>query len=557
MMNNVKTSLPFRICLSAVFLLILLTISSYAQGHPQWSYNLGIYEVNVRQYTEEGTFTAFAAHLDRLQQMGVGILWFMPIHPIGEQNRLGSLGSYYSVKDYLSVNPEFGTLDDFKSLVQEVHERGMYVIMDWVANHTAWDNPLTIEHPEWYSTDNSGNFIAPPGTNWSDVIQLDYSQQDLRDYMINALKFWVQDVGVDGFRFDAVSKVPKDFWQEAFGELVSIKPDLFMLAEAEGREWHDVGFDMTYGWKLYGFSSGVLKRIADGTNTANDLNRFVTSEKSTYPDDAYRMYFTSNHDENSWQGTTSELFGDAAEVFAVLTATINGMPLIYSGQEAGLDKRLKFFDKDQIVWRDHKNADLYTKLLRLKKENQALWNGDKGGFLKRVPTTDDVDVYAFIRSKEDDKVLVAMNLSDEEQTVTLNGSSFTGSYRDVMSGETAVLAAGAVLTLPAWGYIVYEAVKENTGMMDEVVPDVFALGQNYPNPFNSVTRIPYSVAAPLQARLTIFDVLGRVVHNLVVDAKYADTHEITFNAGDLPSGIYFYRLQAGDRTETKRLLLMR
>jgi glycosidase len=556
-MNNRRQSSPNRFFVLAVLLLILPTAFPSAQGHQDWSYNLGIYEVNVRQYTEAGTFTAFEAHLDRLEEMGVGILWFMPIHPIGQQNRLGGLGSYYSVRDYLDVNPEFGTLDDFRTLVREIHERGMHVIIDWVANHTSWDNPLTIGHPEWYSKDGSGHFIAPPGTNWSDVIELDYSQQGLRDYMIEAMKFWVEDVGVDGFRCDAVSMVPKDFWEKAIDELKVIKPDLFLLAEADGREWHDAGFDMTFGWGLYGFGGGVLKRIADGTNTAANLNTYLTSEKTTYTGGAYRMYFTSNHDENSWQGTTAELFGEAADAFAVLTAACNGMPLIYSGQEAGLDKRLLFFDKDQIVWQDHENADLYSKLLHLKKENRALWNGEKGGLLQRVLTTDNASVFAFVREKEDDKVLVALNLSDQERTVTLNGTSFIGSYRDVLTGDTVTLAAEAALTLPAWGFVVYEASGVNTGLLDGAVPDAFALGQNYPNPFNSVTRIPYSLSAPSEARLTIHDLLGREVQILDRGAKHAGRYETTFAATDLPSGLYIYQLQSGNRMETKRLLLLR
>jgi glycosidase len=541
----------------AVLLPVLLTSTSFAQGHQDWSYNLGIYEVNTRQYTEAGTFAAFEGHLDRLKEMGVGILWFMPIHPIGQKNRLGGLGSYYSVRNYLEINPEFGTLNDFRELVREIHERGMTVIIDWVANHTSWDNPLTTEHPEWYSKDSHGNFIAPPGTNWTDVIELDYSQQGLRAYMIEAMKFWALDVGVDGFRCDAVSMVPKDFWEEAIQELKTAEPGLFILAEGDGREWHDAGFDMTYGWGLYGFGGGVLKRIADGTNTAADLNTYLTGEKKTYTGGAYRMYFTSNHDENSWQGTTTELFGKAADAFAVLTATCNGMPLIYSGQEAGLDKRLLFFDKDRIVWQDHENADLYSKLLHLKKENRALWNGEKGGPLQRVLTTDNAGIFAFVREKEDDRVLVALNLSDQERTVTLKGTSFIGSYRNVLTGDTVTFAVEAALTLPAWGYVVYKAGGANTGMLDGPIPDVFALGQNYPNPFNSVTRISYSLAAPSEARLTIYDLLGREVQILDTGAKHAGKYETTFAATDQPSGMYIYQLQSGNLIETKRLVLLR
>jgi glycosidase len=551
---------PWRRAVSAAVLLALIQApASFCQlflNH--WSSNLGIYEVNVRQYTAEGTFAAFEAHLDRLQDMGVGILWFMPIHPIGIKNRLGSLGSYYSVRDYRDVNPEFGTLDGFKSLVAKIHDRGMYVIMDWVANHTAWDNSLTVTHPEWYVHDGEGRFIAPPGTNWSDVIELDYSKPELRDYMIETMKFWVTETGIDGFRCDAVDKVPIDFWKRAISELKAFKPGLFMLAEGDGRQWHDAGFDMTYGWGLYGFGGGVLKRIADGTNTATNLNSYATGEITAYPAEAYRMYFTSNHDENSFQGTTRELFGDAADAFAVLTATFNGMPLIYSGQEAGLDKRLRFFDKDTIEWRNHANADLYTKLLVLKKRSMALFNGRDGGPLQRVSTTDNVNVFAFIREQWVDTVFVALNLSNRETNVALKGITFKGPYwRNVFTDEPVTLAAGAVLTLPAWGFFVYEAHGSDPVKTDAASPAAFALNPGYPNPFNSTTRISYSLDRRCEVRLTLHDSLGKQLRILDSGPKPAGGHAFAFTAGELPSGTYLVRLRAEGRVETIRLSLIR
>ncbi|RPH93854.1 MAG: T9SS C-terminal target domain-containing protein [Calditrichaeota bacterium] len=536
--------------------LLIFNTNDLFAAHQDWSYNLSIYEVNVRQYTEEGTFAAFSAHLERLQEVGVGILWFMPIHPIGQKNRLGTLGSYYAVQNYREINPEFGTLDDFKTLVRQIHERGMYVMMDWVANHTSWDNVLTIEHPEWYSTDQGGDFIAPPGTNWSDVIELNYDQQGLRYYMIAAMKFWLQEVGVDGFRCDAVSMVPKDFWRQAIAELKSVKPDILMLAEGDGREWHDVGFDMTYGWGLYGFSGGVLKRIADGTNTVFNLNSYLNNEKTVYGSGSYRMYFTSNHDENSWQGTTEELFGDAAEAFTVLTATCHGMPLIYSGQEAGLNKRLAFFDKDQIPWREHPNTALYRRLLLLKKRNSALWNGDKGGVFQRVLSSNNSDCFGFIREKDDDKIMAAFNLSDEEQSVTLKGAAFIGSYRDVFSEQPITLEANASLTLPAWGYLVYEVEQGSAVGADTAALQEFLLAQNYPNPFNADTKIIYSVAASTETILSFFDIAGHEILKTKVDSGSPASREFIFTAANLPSGIYLYRLQAGSKIATKRMVLL-
>jgi glycosidase len=390
MNNNRKITRPaiqfLKIALLSLLVLIVVPIILSGQDHHDWSYNLCLYEVNVRQYTSSGTFADFETHLDRLEDLGVGILWFMPIHPIGLQNRLGSLGSYYSVRDYYGVNPEFGTLDDFIALVDSIHERGMYVLMDWVGNHTSWDNSLTLTHPEWYVKDDNGNFVPPPGTNWSDVIQLDYSKQGLRDYMIDAMKFWLDTADVDGFRCDAVSFMPLDFWTTAIAELKNVKPGIFILAEDSGTQYHTAGFDMTYAWEYHGFGNGILVNIVAGSNNANVLNTFLTQENINYPAPYYRMYFTSNHDENSWYGTVFEQFGDAAEIFAVLTSTLRSMPLIYSGQEAGLNQRLAFFDKDQIIWQFHPFGEIYKSLLHLKKKNKALWNGADGGQLQRITT---------------------------------------------------------------------------------------------------------------------------------------------------------------------------
>jgi glycosidase len=424
------------------------------QRHEEWSYNLGIYEVNIRQYTQEGTFEAFEAHLPRLKEMGVGILWLMPIHPIGEVNRLGSLGSYYSVKDYRDVNPEFGTMQQFKHLVNTVHDQGMFIIIDWVANHTSWDNYLTVDYPDFYNTDADGNFQPPPGTNWTDVIDLDYSNEDLRAYMIDAMKFWITETKIDGFRCDAVSYVPSDFWREAITQLKEENPGIFMLAENEGVNYHSQGWDMTYVWTLMGFDSGLIRQIYEGTKDAGDMGAYLQNEVNTYPASAYRMYFTSNHDENSWHGTDFEQLGESAEVFNVLTHTMNGMPLVYSGQESGLNKRLAFFDRDPIVWTSHPFEVLYTTLLKLKKENKALWNGEAGGRPLRILTSANDQIIAYYREKEGDRLFAALNLTAEEQIFTLEGDAFTGEYVNVFTDEATSLSAEQELTLEAWDYLV-------------------------------------------------------------------------------------------------------
>jgi len=414
--------------------------------HPEWSLNQSIYEVNVRQYSPSGDFAGFESHLPRLKEMGVGILWFMPIHPIGEENRKGSLGSYYSVRDYYGVNPEFGTLEEFKALVEKIHQMGMYVIIDWVANHSAWDNPLTEQHPDWYMRDSRGQFF-PPVPDWSDVIDLNYNKPALRDYMLEAMKFWVEEVDVDGFRCDVASMVPMDFWERVRPELEQIKP-VFLLAEAEEPEFHHRAFDMTYGWALY----HLMNRIAGGQKGADDICRYLDLEEQRFPRAAYRMYFTSNHDENSWNGTVFERLGDAAETFAVLTASLEGMPLVYGGQEAGLDHRLEFFEKDLIEWREHEFAGLYATLLNLKRDNKALWNGEGGGLLFRVKTSAEHSVFAFVREKDEDKVFVVLNLSEEEQNVDLEGKSSLGDYIDAFTGERVTISSGTKVWLEPWAY---------------------------------------------------------------------------------------------------------
>jgi len=415
--------------------------------HPEWSKNAVIYEVNLRQYTPEGTFEAFAAHLPRLKEMGVDILWFMPIHPIGELNRKGGLGSYYSVKDYKAVNPEFGDMDDFRALVEQAHELGMYVILDWVANHTAWDHAWVTEHPEYYLKDEGGNIVSP--YDWSDVAGLDYNNEEMRGKMLDALKFWVSDTDIDGYRCDVAGLVPVDFWDRARSELDGIKK-VFMLAEAEQSDHHVNAFDMSYAWELH----HIMNDIAAGKKNTKDLDRYFSRHDSTFPADAYRMLFITNHDENSWNGTVSERLGDAAGTFAMLTFTLPGMPLLYSGQEAAMDKRLRFFDKDTIDWGDYELAGFYRDLIRLRKENPALWSGEAGGKMKRIKTTDDASVYAFIRRKDKDAVLVFANLSNETREFRLKAGAKERTFASWPEGETLTLGPETDISLSPWEYMI-------------------------------------------------------------------------------------------------------
>ncbi|MCF8261614.1 MAG: alpha-amylase [Melioribacteraceae bacterium] len=417
--------------------------------HPEWSYDATIYEANIRQFSEEGTFNAFSEGLPAIKNMGVDIIWLMPIHPIGEKNRKGSLGSYYAVKNYLGVNPEFGTEDDLRNLVNKIHEMGMYVIIDWVANHSSWDNPLTVTNPEFYTTDENGNFV-PPVEDWADVIDFNYDNPGLRRYMTDALLYWVKEFNIDGYRCDVAGMVPTDFWEQSRKELDEIKP-VFMLAEAGEPELQENAFDMTYNWQL----KNLMNEIAAGEKNALNFNEYLAEELKTYDENYFRMVFTTNHDENSWDGTVFERLGEGYKTFAVLTGTVNGMPLIYSGQEAGLDKRLQFFEKDPIEWKDHPIRELYTKLFNLKKNNQALWNGKKGGSISRINTDNDENVLIFKREKGENIVVTILNLSDESQKATVLDGTLEGNFKNLFSETEEVNQLSTSHQLKPWEYQVW------------------------------------------------------------------------------------------------------
>lgn len=441
------------------FLLIILLITFvsfqnifgqlHKLEHPDWAKNKSIYEVNIRQYTPEGTFDAFKEHLPRLKEMGIGILWLMPINPIGEENRKGGLGSYYSVKNYKKVNPEFGTKEDFRELVNEAHELGMYVIVDWVANHSAWDNVWTKTHPEFYNRDYNGNFTSPVD-DWNDVIDFNYDNPLLWEYMLDALRYWVIEYNIDGYRCDVAVMVPTEFWNYARKELDKLK-DVFMLAEAKAEELHHKAFDMTYNWHFM----GVMNRIGKGEDDIQDLDEYFKWERKTFPQNDYRMNFTSNHDENSWKGTAFERLGESIYPFTVLTATMNGMPLVYSGQEAGLNERLEFFEKDTIEWKEHKLKELYTKLFHLKKKNKALWNGTEGGEMMRVDTGEDPHIFAFVREKGNSKVFTILNFSEKEKALTIKDKKIIGNYTELITGRKENFSNNAEFNLEPWDYKVF------------------------------------------------------------------------------------------------------
>ncbi len=417
--------------------------------HLEWTRNANIYEVNIRQYTPEGTFDAFRKHLPRLKNMGVDILWLMPVFPVGEKNRKGSLGSYYAVKDYHGINPEFGTKEDLHELIEEAHQLGMKVILDWVANHSAWDNIWATEHPEYYEKDEHGNFISP--YDWTDVISFDYNNGEMREAMTEALKYWVRDFDIDGYRCDVAGMVPTDFWNNARRELDEIKP-VFMLAEDEDNvDLLREAFDMNYSWKLH----HLMNDIARENKKATEIWNYYEWNDSVFAPDMYRMTFTSNHDENSWNGTVKERMGEkASDAFAVFTFVAPGFPLIYSGQEAGLDKRLRFFDKDTIDWNNLSKESFYTKLVELKHSNPALWNGVAGGEFIPLSKGINDDILAFYRQKENNKILVLMNLSQNPHYFKLENEQLTGNYTNFETGESFHFTGKHRWHLDPWEYVI-------------------------------------------------------------------------------------------------------
>jgi glycosidase len=421
------------------------------QTHPAWSGQSNIYEVNLRQYTASSSIKDFEKQLSRLRSMGVEILWFMPITPIGLAGRKMNeteLGSYYAVKDYKAVNPEFGTMADWKAMVKHAHALGFKVITDWVANHAANDNGWIKTHPDFFSRDSAGNTIPP--YDWTDVRKLNFSNRELRDSMIDAMKFWLRETGIDGFRCDVAGDVPVDFWKECIDQLNKVKK-VFMLAEGEAASLHTAGFDATYAWN-------IMREMGDlysGKKNVQQFDSALNHSIAAFPADAYRMYFTSNHDENSWNGTEFEKYGDAYKTFAVFTQTIyQSVPLIYSGQEIANKKRLKFFVKDPIDWgKNYPMAPFYRTLLNLRKINPAL---AASASYKKLTSTKDNAVFAYVRQQGNYKVVVILNLSKQAQQFSISDKLVAGNPMNVFMGVREKLDEKHVFSVEPWGYIVYE-----------------------------------------------------------------------------------------------------
>ncbi|WP_106791188.1 alpha-amylase family glycosyl hydrolase [Aquimarina sp. Aq78] len=406
--------------------------------------NAVIYEANIRQYSEEGTFKAFTKDIPVLKKLGVKVVWIMPIYPISTTKSKGSLGSYYAVSDYTKVNPEFGTIEDFRALVKTAHDNGIYVILDWVANHTGWDHVWLKEHPEYYTKDKNGAITHTEGTDWTDVADLNYDNQEMREQMKNDMLYWLKEEGVDGFRCDVAGMVPVDFWDKTVAEFKKIKP-VFMLAEGWEPELLENAFDMGYGWDTH----HKMNDIAQGKANVTEWDKRMAQIDTMYAKDDILMNFTSNHDENSWNGTVDERMGDAKEMLAALTYLAPGMPLIYSGQEYDMDKRLLFFEKDTIIKKQGRFFPLYEKLGALKNTNPALHGGKNAASYTRIKTSDDTNVLAFQREKEGNKVIFIANMTKQPIKFTL---AHEGKFTDYLSGEVIEASSDATYEFAPWQY---------------------------------------------------------------------------------------------------------
>ncbi|MFI3267717.1 MAG: alpha-amylase family glycosyl hydrolase [Rikenellaceae bacterium] len=409
-----------------------------------------IYEVNIRQFTPKGDFKSFLPRIERIANMGVTTLWFMPIFPIGEIKRKGTLGSYYSIKDYKAVNKEFGTIKGFKSIVEKAHSLGMKVILDMALNHTSWDNVWMSEDEMLYAHDENGEVVSP--FDWTDTAKLDYNNPKLRAKVTDAMKFWVEECNIDGYRQDMAGLVPLDFWEESIAELRAMKPDIYMLGEVEAPEYVKEGlFDACYGWETYHFT----ERIANQQDTVDNFRGHLMAENDNYPAACSKMLFISNHDENSWHDSEFKRFGDAVDCMRAFNFVYRGTPLVYSGEEAGCDKKIEFFEKDVIDWTKLKKfTPIFKELINLKLTNEALCDSYENATPYFINSSQPYNVMAFKRKLGDSVVIGVFNMTPHHIQPAFYDEDYQGKYSKLFHGEVE-LESGVYDPFGPWEFKIY------------------------------------------------------------------------------------------------------
>ena len=438
-----------------LLLFLLFFISCNDQKELSTNFNINeikdgvIYEANIRQYSESGKFQDFTKDIYKLKDLGVKIIWLMPIHPISKTNRKGTLGSYYSISDYKAVNPEFGNKDDLDELIKEAHKHDMLVILDWVANHTGWDHKWIENKPDYYTKNENGEITDPinPSTGeswgWTDVADLNFDNMEMQNEMIEAMEYWVKEHEIDGYRLDAAHSCPASFWKKSIKRLKKIK-NVLMLAESDG--YHTGGFelielfDMSYNWSGH----HVLNRIYKKENNSEDLKININRNLNDYSSKHVLMNFTSNHDENTWAGTVFDRYGDGAKTFAALTYFLPGIPLIYNGQEYGLNKRLEFFEEDFITKKQTDFYEFYSNLNSLKKENNLLDIDSEIKF--EIIETNNKNLICYKRTKNNDSMYFVANLSEESQEIN---TEFSETLKSLNSDKMISLKKNS---LDPWEY---------------------------------------------------------------------------------------------------------
>ena len=418
--------------------------------HPEWSYQAVIYEMNVRQLTREGTLRAAAAKLGFLRDMGIDAVWLMPVYPIGAEGRKGSLGSYYSIRDYCAVDPGLGTMGDFDAFVAEAHRLGMKVLLDWVANHTARDARWVGEKPaDWYERDAAGAPAVP--WDWTDTAKLNYANRDVWRAEADAMEFWVRRHAVDGFRCDMAMLVPVEFWNETARRLRKVNPDLFLLAEAEEPYLFEAGaFDACYAWEMH----HLMNDVAQQKCRVDRIREYLYADREHVPTWALRLMFTSNHDENSWSGSEFARLGPAVRVMTALTFLLpQSLPLVYTGQEFGYDHSFAFFDRDPLpACEPNETTEFYRRLIALRHDAPALASGERGGSFVEIRNNAEDCLLTFVRETPENRVVALLNVSPYEVHADFDTGIYAGGYADALTGERVQLCSHVDERMPGWSF---------------------------------------------------------------------------------------------------------